>query len=99
LCLTRCSAGKPLFNGTNSATILASLLHDTPESPSALNTDIPPSREEIPSRLMEGICFLDLSNTAHHTINFLDFTTGQITTLGTLDKPVGWGHSGLSVFC
>jgi Tol biopolymer transport system component len=44
-----------------------------------------------------GICFLDLSNTAHPTINLLDFATGRIRNLGTLDKPVDWGYSGLSV--
>jgi serine/threonine protein kinase len=45
--------GKPPFHGTDSASILASLLRDTPESPSALNTEVPPSLEEILSRLME----------------------------------------------
>jgi Tol biopolymer transport system component len=44
-----------------------------------------------------GICFLDLSSTAHPTINLLDFTSGRIRNLGTLDKPVDWGYSGLSV--
>jgi serine/threonine protein kinase/Tol biopolymer transport system component len=44
-----------------------------------------------------GICFLDLSSTAHPSINLLDFTTGRIRNLGTLDKPVDWGYSGLSV--
>jgi hypothetical protein len=43
------------------------------------------------------ICFLDLSSTAHPTINLLDFTTGRIRHLGTLDKPVDWGYWGLSV--
>jgi serine/threonine protein kinase/Tol biopolymer transport system component len=47
--------------------------------------------------MRNGICFLDLSSTAHPTINFLDFTTGQIRNLGTLEKPVDWGYSGLSV--
>jgi hypothetical protein len=44
-----------------------------------------------------GICFIDLSSTAHPTINLLDFTTGKIRNLATLDKPVDWGYSGLSV--
>jgi eukaryotic-like serine/threonine-protein kinase len=45
----------------------------------------------------DGICFLDLSNVAHPTINLLDPITGQIKKLGTLEKPVDWGYSGLSV--
>jgi serine/threonine protein kinase len=45
--------GRPPFHGADSASILASLLRDTPESPSALNTEVPPSLEEILSRLME----------------------------------------------
>jgi eukaryotic-like serine/threonine-protein kinase len=45
----------------------------------------------------DGICFLDLSNIAHPTINLLDPTTGWIKKLGTLDKSVDWGYSGLSV--
>ena len=45
----------------------------------------------------DGICFLDLSNAAHPTINLLDPTTGLIKNLGTLETPVDWGYSGLSV--
>ena len=47
--------------------------------------------------MCDGICFLDLSSTAHPTINLLDFASGRIRNLGTLDKPVDWGYSGLSV--
>jgi hypothetical protein len=45
----------------------------------------------------DGICFLDLSNAAHPTINLLDPITGQIRKLGILEKRVDWGYSGLSV--
>jgi Tol biopolymer transport system component len=45
----------------------------------------------------EGLCFLDLSNAAHPAIKLLNTATGLLKNLGTLDKPVDWGYSGLSV--
>jgi eukaryotic-like serine/threonine-protein kinase len=45
----------------------------------------------------DGLCFLDLSIAAHPAIKLLDPATGLIKNLGTLDKPVDWGYSGLSV--
>jgi hypothetical protein len=45
----------------------------------------------------DGVYFLDLSNAAHPAIKLLDPATGLIKSLGTLEKPVDWGYSGLSV--
>jgi Tol biopolymer transport system component len=45
----------------------------------------------------DGVYFLDLSNAAHPGIKLLDPATGLIKSLGTLEKPVDWGYSGLSV--
>jgi len=45
----------------------------------------------------DGLYFLDLSTTAHPAIKRLDPDTGLTKNLGTLDKPVDWGYSGLSI--
>jgi eukaryotic-like serine/threonine-protein kinase len=56
--------GKPPFRGGDSASILASLLRDTPEAPSVLNAEISLGLEEIISRLMEKDIDLRLQSAA-----------------------------------
>lgn len=45
----------------------------------------------------EGICFLQIDATPHPAIRFLNTTTGRISELGSIEKDVDWGYSGLSV--